>query len=127
MLESFTQLDAWKKAMDLAETMYRTTQEFPREEIYGMTSQIRRAASSVPANIAEGFGRQTSADKMHKYVQARGELTELMSHIHYCQRVKLLTEVKQIALLGDCETVHKLLNGLIRRMNTPYPQPQPKP
>ncbi len=56
---------------------------------------------------------------MHKYVQARGELIELMSHIHYCERVKLLSKEKHTELLADCETIHKLLNGLIRRMNSP--------
>ncbi len=121
MLSDFTQLEAWQKAIDLAEKIYVMTKEFPREEIYGITSQMRKAASSVPANIAEGFGRHTSADKMHKYVQARGELIEFMSHIHYCNRVKILSDQKRKELLTECEPVHKLLNGLIRRMSPPQP------
>ena len=117
MLNDFTQLEAWKKAMELAVKIHKITSAFPKEELYGITSQMRRAASSVPANIAEGFGRQTAADKLHKYVQARGELIELKSHIHYCRHVAYLaSDESRDLLLAECSVVHKLLNGLIRRM-----------
>ncbi|MFH0770081.1 MAG: four helix bundle protein [Candidatus Peregrinibacteria bacterium] len=118
MLKDFTQLEAWKRAMDLAERIHTLTKEFPREEIYGVTSQMRRAALSIAANIAEGFGRYTYADKMHKYVQARGELIELMTFVHYCRRVGYIRIDEDLAsLLNDCTTVHKLLNGLITKMD----------
>lgn len=71
-LREFYQLDVWRKAMDLAVIIYEITKEFPREEMYGVTSQLRRSSVSVAANIAEGFGRQTYPDKKHKYIQARG-------------------------------------------------------
>ncbi|MBI3332245.1 four helix bundle protein [Candidatus Peregrinibacteria bacterium] len=74
MLTDFTQLDAWKKAMDLAVKIHEVTKSFPKEEIYGVTKQMRRASLSLAANFAEGFGRYTYPDKMHKYVQARGEI-----------------------------------------------------
>ncbi len=119
MLNDFTQLEAWKKAMDLAQRIHTVTKEFPREEMYGVTSQMRRAAVSIAANIAEGFGRYTYADKMHKYVQARGELIEVMTFVHYCSRVRYIkNSEEQISLLAECTTVHKLLNGLITKMNS---------
>jgi four helix bundle protein len=89
MVHDFTSFDAWKKAMDLAESIHHLTCSFPKEEVYGITSQLRRAATSIAANIAEGFGRYTYADKMHKYVQARGELVEVMSFLHYAKRVRI--------------------------------------
>lgn len=103
--------------MDLAEKIHALTKTFPKDELYGVTSQMRRAALSIAANIAEGFGRYTYPDKMHKYIQARGELTELMTFIHYCKRVCYIqTDAERNELLEDCTTVHKLLNGLISRM-----------
>jgi four helix bundle protein len=126
MLNDFTQLEAWKKAMELAVKIHKITSAFPKEELYGIVSQMRRAASSVPANIAEGFGRQTSADKLHKYVQARGELTELKSHIHYCRQVDYLeSDEERDLLLTECSAVHKLLNGLIHRMRPEPSTPNP--
>lgn len=117
MLTDFTQLDAWKKAMDLAVKIHEITKIFPKEEIYGVTSQMRRAALSIAANIAEGFGRYTYPDKMHKYVQARGELIEVMNFIHYCDRVKYISPTLKDGFLEDCVDVHKLLNGLITKMS----------
>ena len=118
MLTDFTQLDAWKKAMDLAEKIHRLSKDFPKEEVYGVTSQMRRAGISIAANIAEGFGRYTYPDKMHKYVQARGELVELMTFVHYCHRVQYLSDVLKTELLADSKDVHMLLNALISKMNT---------
>lgn len=68
------------------------TDSFPEDELYGVTTQLRRAALSVTANITEGFGRYTYTDKMHKYVQARGEWTEVMRFLIYCQRVGYISE-----------------------------------
>jgi len=105
--------------MDLAVKIHAITGKFPKEEIYGITSQMRNCASSVHANIAEGFGRQTAADKSHKYVQARGELIELQSHVHYSRRVGYIPsdELRDV-LLSESFVVYKLINGLIRRMRS---------
>ncbi len=126
MLTDFTKLEAWKEAMALAKEVHQITQAFPQSEIYGVTSQMRRSSLSVAANIAEGFGRYTFADKMHKYVQARGELIELMTEIHHCSNVQYINSETREALLSRCTKVHKLLNGLIstmKRLSSDSPNP----
>jgi four helix bundle protein len=121
-LTDFTQLDAWKRAMDLAEAIHELTKSYPKTEQYGLTSQMRRASLSVCANIAEGFGRFTYPDKMHKYVQARGELIEVMNHLHYSERVHYISDQQKQELLSICTEVHKLLNALISRMQSLSPK-----
>lgn len=121
-LTDFTQMDAWKKAMELGVLIHDLTKPFPKDEMYGLTSQMRRAALSVSSNIAEGFGRFTYPDKMHKYVQARGELIEVMNDLHYSERVKYISPAQKISALGLCTEVHKLLNALITRMKTLSPK-----
>lgn len=76
MTESYRNLIAWQKAKGLALDIYRCTRRFPKDEIYGLTSQLRRAAISVPSNIAEGKGRHTRKDFVHFLYQARGSLLE---------------------------------------------------
>jgi four helix bundle protein len=117
MTTDFTHFDVWNKAMDLAVEVHHITKDFPKEEMYGVTSQMRRSAISVAANIAEGFGRYTYADKMHKYVQARGELIELMTFVHYCHRVEYLSPQEHATLLERCQDVRMMLNALISKMN----------
>ena len=115
-LTDFTQLEAWQKAMDLAVKIHAVTKAFPREEKYDLISQLRRAAVSITANIAEGFGKYTFADKRSKYIQARGELIEVMSSLHYSQRVGYISSPTLVELLEDCCMVQRLINGLITRM-----------
>ncbi|ALM09814.1 MAG TPA: four helix bundle protein [Candidatus Peribacter riflensis] len=117
MERDFTIFGPWQKAMALAISIHRATKEFPKDEQFGVTPQLRRAILSVAANIAEGFGRYTFADKMHKYVQARGELTEVMSFLYYCHKVDYLIENKHDELLRDCREVQRLLNALITKMD----------
>lgn len=116
MLTDFTQLDAWKKAMQLAEHVHALTERFPKEERYSLVSQMRSASMSVTANIAEGFARFTYPDKKHKYVQARGELVEVMNFLHYSHRVKYINLEERNAHLAEGEDVYKLLNALISKM-----------
>src|SRR3989344_9348619 len=115
-LVDFTQLEVWQKAMDLAVKVHEVTRTFPGEERYGLTSQLRRAAVSFTSNIAEGFGRYTFPDKKSKYIQARGELVEVMSSLHYSERVKYITTPVLQDLMQDCVVVQKLMNGLISSM-----------
>jgi four helix bundle protein len=116
MLTDFTKLVAWKKAMELAESIHDLTQSFPKEERYKLVSQMRSASQSVTANIAEGFARFTYPDKKHKYVQARGELVEVMNFLHYCYRVKYINLEQSNKHLALCEDVYRLLNALISKM-----------
>lgn len=86
-IQSYRDLDVWKRGMDLAESAYRLTTSFPREEMFGLTSQIRRAATSVPANIAEGWGRDGTNEFRQFLRIAQGSLRELETHLLLAERV----------------------------------------
>ncbi|TSC79396.1 MAG: S23 ribosomal protein [Candidatus Peregrinibacteria bacterium Gr01-1014_25] len=123
MIEGFTKFEAWGKAMDIASALHELTGHFPAEERFALVSQMRRASVSVAANIAEGFGRYTAADKKHKYVQARGELVEVMTFLHYCKRVGYSSPDRVSLVLADCDEMYKLLNALIATMHRRNPNP----
>ncbi|MBW4692641.1 MAG: four helix bundle protein [Lyngbya sp. HA4199-MV5] len=112
-MESYRDLKVWQESMNLAEVCYKTTKTFPKEEIYGMTSQIRRAATSVPANIAEGYGREYRQEYIQFLRIAQGSLKELETHLLLTQRVDLLTTESADLTLKQCESVGKLLRALI--------------
>jgi four helix bundle protein len=100
--------------MTLAEACYRVTKEFPREELFGMTSQIRRAAVSVPANIAEGYGREAAGSYVQLLRVAQGSLKELETHLVLAERVGLAEKGVLEPTLVSCEEVGKMLRALIR-------------
>ncbi len=102
--------------MDLAVRCYETTRSFPREEAFGLTSQIRRAAASVAANIAEGHGRQTTNSFVHFLRVAQGSLKELETHIILSRRVELMTDTNAQPLLGLSNEIGKMLRSLIRNL-----------
>ncbi|MGQ0533805.1 MAG: four helix bundle protein [Caulobacteraceae bacterium] len=113
-IRSYRDLVAWQQAMDLAVTVYEVTQDWPRAELYGLTSQARRSATSVPANIAEGYGR----DNLGSYLQflriAQGSLKELETHILIAERIGLTDNAEP--LLNQTDTVGRILGGLIRKL-----------
>ena len=92
MYKSFKDMPIWQEAMDIAEIIFRQTEHLPRKEDYGFTSQIRRSALSISANIAEAFGRHHSLNKINLYYTARGSLTETQSHLEYGMRVGYLNQ-----------------------------------
>jgi len=91
-VRDYTKIQAWKLADDLTVAVYEHTVRFPREEVYGLTNQIRRAAYSVPGNIAEGSARQSTKDYLHFLYIARGSLTEVQYFIHLAHRIAYLTD-----------------------------------
>lgn len=107
-------LMVWQKADELAFNVFRATQKFPKEELYGLTSQMRRSAISVPANIVEGYARQTKKDKINFFVIARGSLAELEYYIDFCHRLGFLTNEEHDRLVGIREEAGRLLHGFIR-------------
>jgi len=115
-IQSYRDLVVWQKGMDLAAECYRLTKGFPREELYGMTSQIRRAATSVPANIAEGHGREHRAEYIRFLQIAQGSLKELETHLLLAARVQLTTEAAIQSTLTQCDEVGKMLHSLIRAL-----------
>lgn len=90
MYKSFKEMPIWKEAMDVAEKVFKLTENLPRKEDYGFISQIRRAALSISANIAEAYGRNHTLDKVNFYYFARGSVTETQSHLEYGKRVGYL-------------------------------------
>jgi four helix bundle protein len=111
----YRDLVAWQKAMELAERIYESTAVLPREEKYGLTSQMRRAAVSVPSNIAEGQGRRTTDEEFVRFLQiALGSVCELETQVELAVRLKLFDQNVAKPLNGLSVEVGRLLNGLIR-------------
>ena len=117
-IRSFHDLIVWQKAMALAEASYRLTGAYPRQEIYGMVAQIRRAAVSVPANIAEGYGRESTGAFIQFLRIAQGSLKELETHILLSERLKLTANERTMVVRTECEEVGRLLRALIRSLQT---------
>ena len=117
-IQSYRDLKVWQEGMNLAEACYRLTKGFPKEEIYGMTSQIRRAATSIPANIAEGYGRKSRAEYIRFLYIAQGSLKELETHLLLSQRVELESPQNISPILKQCESVGRLLTALIRALES---------
>ena len=100
--------------MALAEQAYRLTARFPKDEVYGMTSQIRRSAVSIAANIAEGHGRENSGSFIQFLRMSQGSLKELETHLLLAERVKLVTMGELEPLLKRCDELGKMVRSLIR-------------
>lgn len=115
-IKSHRDLIAWQKTMKLAEFVYQTTRNFPREETYGLTSQIRRAVTSIPANIAEGQGRRSRKEFQQFLGHARGSLLELDTHLELSLRFGYLSTESYQNLLLQIQEVGRLINGLIRSL-----------
>ena len=115
-IRSYRDLRVWQEAMTLAETCYRLTKRFPKDELFGMTSQIRRAASSVAANIAEGYGRDSRGDYIQFLRIAQGSLKELETHLILCSRIGIPVEPEVQGILEDCDRLGKMLHRLIRSL-----------
>jgi four helix bundle protein len=114
--KTYQDLVAWQKGIDLCELIYRASAAFPRREVYGLTSQIRRAAVSVPSNIAEGAGRITKGEFIQSIGHARGSLLEIETQSIVAQRLGYLDAKETDALLAVTNEVGKLSNGLIRSL-----------
>jgi len=110
---TYRDLKAWQKAMELVTAIYASTQRFPKEETYGLTSQMRRAAVSIPSNIAEGQGRRLEGDFQHFLRNGRGSLLELETQILIAQNLQYLEEADAEMLLAMCAEAGRILNGLI--------------
>jgi four helix bundle protein len=116
MLRSYRDLLVWQKAVELAVLIYRLTEGFPKREIYGLASQIRRAGVSVPSNIAEGYGRGSRKEYLRFLSIAQGSLKELETQTILAQRLGYATVSQAERILSDSEIVGKMLGGLIRSL-----------
>jgi len=113
-IKNFYDLDAWNKGHSLVLEIYDVTKNFPREEIYGIVSQLRRAASSITANIAEGFARFHFKDKAKFYYNARGSASEVQNFLLLARDLKYVSVENCDKLNEKSSEVSRLINGLIR-------------
>lgn len=112
--KTYKELDVWIKFRILVKEIYAATMDFPKEELYGLTSQIRRSAVSVPSNIAEGYGRQYKKETIQFLHIARGSLYELETQLYIAFDLKFISENKLNELIVMIEECRKLLSGSIK-------------
>ena len=115
---SYRDLIVWRKAMDLVRQVYILTRPFPREENYGLVSQLRRAAVSVPANVAEGHARGTTGEYRQFLGIARGSLAELETLLELSRDLGYTRDTDVEPLLAACGEVNRLLNGLLKALSS---------
>jgi len=117
-MRDYTKIEAWKLADELTVAVYQATQSFPREEIYGITSQLRRASYSVPANIAEGSSRESKKDYLHFLYISRGSLSETQYFVHLSRLLDYLSDSAAQRLMVQTRqtfpAVSACLHGLIK-------------
>lgn len=116
MIERFEQLEVWQKAHALVLKVYGTTPTMPSDQKYGLTSQMQKAAVSIPANIAEGFKRRSRPDKIHFYNMAQGSLEELRYYFILCRDLGYKIEYDSMA--GKADEISRMLHGLINSVRS---------
>jgi len=114
MGESYRDLIAWRKAMWLVTEVYQLTRAFPRDELYGLTNQLRRAAVSIPSNIAEGQARYSPKEFRHFLSLSRGSLVEIETQLMIAHNLGYIPEKQSQSLLGEAAELGRILNGLIK-------------
>jgi four helix bundle protein len=115
-IKSYRDLLVWQQAMDLAVLCYSLTRRFPREETFGLTSQIRRASASIAANIAEGHGRDSPGAFVQFLRIAQGSLKETETHLLLSERVSLLKAEQLVEAMTACDNIGRMLRSLIRTL-----------
>lgn len=113
-IKSFTDLRVWKEGHKLVLMIYKVTQQFPREEIFGLTSQLRRAAVSFTSNIAEGFSRPSYKEKIQFYCRALGSLTEVQNQLLIARDINYLSRKDFEPIAAQTIELSKMINGLIK-------------
>ncbi|MDP3740800.1 MAG: four helix bundle protein [bacterium] len=117
-IRNFKDLIAWQEGHKLVKTLYLITKTFPRDEVFGLISQIKRAAVSVTSNLAEGFARETYKDKVRFYYIARGSVIELENQLLIAKDVGYLSDKDFHEADSQIQTVQSLINGLIKKSKT---------
>jgi len=115
-IQSYRQLVVWQKAMSLVKEVYQLTKDFPKEETYGLTGQIRRAAVSIPSNIAEGQGRDSTKEFLHHLSIAYGSLMEVETQLLIAESLNYLDENETKSILNKTAETGRLINGLSRSL-----------
>jgi four helix bundle protein len=112
-MKTYRDLEVWKKAKDIVKDVYLLVKSFPKDERFGLTDQLKRAAVSIPSNIAEGCGRGSYRDGIRFFFVARGSLYELETQVIIAGELNLLAQHQIASILSNLETCKKLLNGFI--------------
>jgi len=119
--KSYRELIVWQKAMELVVEVYNLTKLLPKEELYALTNQIRRAVVSIPSNIAEGNARHTSTEYVRFLAIARGSKSEVDTQLEICVRLNYITPEQVQTAMGLCSEVGRMLNSMIQKLlPTPY-------
>jgi four helix bundle protein len=113
-IETYRDLRVWQQSLELAETIYNATAAWPKSELYGLTGQTRRAAISIPSNIAEGYGRESTGSYIQFLKTARGSLCELETQVEIARRIKLIDDKQSAWINQEIVVISKMLSGLIR-------------
>jgi len=116
-MNSFRDLLVWQKGMTLVTDVYKLSIKFPKEELYALTSQVRRSAVSVPSNIAEGYGRRHKQDYIRFLEIARSSLYELQTQLEISKNVNYLTEEDFNKILANCNELEKMLNSFVKAIS----------
>ena len=116
-MKDYKKFIVWQKSHQLVLDIYKHTSSFPKEEIYGLTSQIRRSASSIPTNIAEGAGRHSKKEFLYFLNIARGSLSELDTLLILSHAIGYIEELVMNEFVIRLERISKILNGLVRKIN----------
>ncbi|MBK7393169.1 MAG: four helix bundle protein [Chloracidobacterium sp.] len=117
--QTYRDLVVWQKAMQLVTNVYAMTEHFPKHEMFGLTSQLRRATVSVPSNIAEGQGRDSPKEFLHHLSIAYGSLMEAETQVQIASNLTYIGKTDAGNLLAQCDEVGRLLNGLLRSLRKP--------
>ena len=115
-VQSYKDLIVWRKAIDMVDMIYQITRNFPKEELYGLTNQLRRAAVSIPSNIAEGHARASTAEFLRFLSIARGSLAEVETQLLIAQRLGYLTNDQLTPILSLQIEINKMTNGLMAKL-----------
>src|SRR5690242_14430754 len=115
-IQTYRDLETWQRGMDFVEHCYVITRAFPSDERFGLTSQIRRAAVSIPSNVAEGACRRSTGVYINHVSIAVGSHAEIETCIEIACRLGYVSEARKQTLMADCNTVGRLLNGLLRSL-----------
>jgi len=116
-VKSYKDLNIWQRSMDLVELIYRVTEGFPSKESFGLVSQMRRAAISIPSNIAEGYGRQSTGSYSQFLSIARGSLFELETQVEICIRLKYSHKTESEKLVTEIIEISKMISSLISKLH----------
>ena len=119
MMENVTKLVAWQKSMDLVVEIYKLVKKLPKEELYGLSDQMRRAVISIPSNIAEGRNRSSAKDFQRFLYVAKGSLAELETQIFICVKLDNMEKTHTELALNLCTEIAKMLNSMISKLNNP--------